>query len=290
MKVWEIVQEAVGGNYLYHGVADGGIVSRIMKSGFIKPQPQFEFDCENPDDKKLCPDVISLSRDQYLRFPYGDAVAQFVIDKEAIKRAGITTKPQVGAMYFKQEAEERAYKPIPIRTPFVVAIQYDPELKIPKSVIDRARESGVKVEPWRVIKKSAEKPRYDLGTLDSDRDDDPKSLSAKITDILKKGQEPLPDWRSLKINDTFGDSHTIYYDIPEYTYGIDIPPFTFIEPEFAKKILAQLQQLTKDGKSIRPLMNKYARIQYDKDWKQGKHQIRPGHSKYVDPDAAEQQK
>jgi hypothetical protein len=275
MKIQELLNEAVGGNYLYHGVRDGSIVNQILKSGSILPQMQFDFDCEDPEDKTICPDVISLSRDQFLRFPYGDAVAQFVVDKDALKRSGIIAKPQVGARYYKQEAEERVFKPIPVKAPYVVAIQYDPGLKIPQSVIDRAKASGVRVEPWKSVKKDPQEPEYDVN-YDANRG---RKLEDRIKNILAKGVKPLPDWRQIKITD-FGDSASIYYNIPEWTYGVDIQPFTFIPKNFAKKILPQLQQLTKNGQSIRPLMNKYAVRQYDKTWKQGKYQINPGHPKY----------
>ena len=54
--------------------------------------------------------------------------------------------------------------------------------------------------------------------------------------------------------------------------------------EFGEKILAQLQQLTKAGKSIAPIIQKYSRIQYGKDWKQGRHEIKPGNPKYQNPE------
>lgn len=282
MRYWEIIEEAVGGNYLYHGVPNGKTVEKIFKSGFIKPQPQFDFDCDDPEDEENCPPVISLTRSQYLRFPYGNAVAQFVIDKDALRQAGIMAKPQVGGMMqYKSETEERAYKPIPVKAPYVIAVQYDPRLEVPKALIKKAKENGVKVEPWKSVKKGEEKPEY---SVDYDRyKPDPGTEQEKIVSLLKKG-EPLPDWEKLYLGGPFSDKKTIYYKIPGWTYGYEIDPFDGIPVEFGEKILAQLQQLTKAGKSIAPIIQKYSRIQYGKDWKQGRHEIKPGNPKYQNPE------
>lgn len=275
MRITEIITEAVGGNYLYHGVPDGRTVAAILKSGFIEPQEQFEQDCDDLGDRKLCPPVISLSRNQYLRYPAGRAVAQFVVDKDALKQAGIVVKPWVGAGYFKSESEERAYKPIPLRSPFVVAIQFDPNLKIPKSVLNRTKELGVPIVPWKSFSQPVE-PEYDLQFHHTSGKGDSVRLSNHINDILKKGTEPLPDWTQLKIIPMKANKAGIYYNIPGWTYGTEIQPFNFIDADLAEKILSQLQQLTKAGKSIRPIMNKYSLIQHDKNWKQGTYQLRPG--------------
>ena len=289
MRIWEILQEAVGGNYLYHGVRDGKTMARILKSGNILPMEVFDFDRETEmklNGGKEPPPRISLTRDQYLHFPYGDGVAQFVIDRDALKRRGYKIRPTVGAMISpKAETEELVYKPIPLKNPFVVSIQYDPALKVPKSFIDKVRDAGIKIEPWRKTKSRDQEPEYDLNYgRDRYSDDDPDSLADKIRDILDKGTDPLPDWRQLDLKtDVTGSS--IYYKIPGWTYGLNIQPFQFLEDEkFAERIFSQLQQLTKDGKSIRPVMNKYAQKQFGKDWKQGKHQIRPGSPGYKNPD------
>jgi hypothetical protein len=287
MKIWEILEEAVGGQYLYHGVPDGQTMNRILKSGEIKPMPVFDFDRdqETDDPDAEVPDRISLTRNQYLHFPYGNGVAQIVVDRDALKQRGYKIKLAVGAMIgHKDETEERVFKPIPLKAPFVVSIQYDPELKVPKSFIDRVKAAGIKIEPWRKSRSQdqEQEPDYDLNFNYSDLD--PKSLAAKIRDILDKGIDPLPDWRELDLKtDVTGSS--IYYKIPGWTDGINIQPFGMLNDEdFAKRIFAQLQQLTKAGKSIRPVMNKYAQRQFGKDWKQGRHQIRPGDPGYKNPD------
>ena len=290
MKIWEILQEAVGGQYLYHGVPDGQTMARILKSGEIKPMPVFDFDRdqEADDENTVVPDRISLTRNQYLHFPYGNGVAQFVIDRDALRQKGYKIKPAVGAMMgIKDETEERVYKPIPLKAPFVVSIQYDPDLKVPKSFIDKVRAAGIKIEPWRQTKQrdQDQEPEYDLNYgKGSYSDDDPNSLVAKIRDILDKGTDPLPDWRQLDLK-TDATGSSIYYKIPGWTDGINIQPFGMLDDEeFTKRIFKQLQQLTKDGKSIRPIMNKYAQRQFSKDWKQGRHQIRPGSPGYKNPD------
>lgn len=288
MRVWEILQEAVGGNYLFHGVPDGKTMAQILKSGEIKPMPVFDFDrdLEVGDDPDVeVPDRISLTRNQYLHFPYGNGVAQFVIDRDALKQKGFKIKPAVGAMIgHKAETEERVFKPIPLRSPFVVSIQYDPDLKVPKSFIDKVRAAGIKIEPWKKSKAQDEEPVYDLHYNKSSRGDSEEDLSSQIADILDKGTDPLPDWRALDlVANTTG--FTIYYKIPGWTYGLEIKPFGHLDDEnFAKRIFAQLQQLTKDGKSIRPILNKYAKVQMGKDWKQGIYKIRPGDPGYKHPD------
>jgi hypothetical protein len=154
MKIYEILSESVllefeQRSLLYHGVPKGTIVASILKSGFIKPMEPFEADEEITGETDP---VISFSRNQYLRFPYGVAVAQFVVDRGALKQAGYKVVPKIGAMMgHKEETEERVYKPIPVRPPFVVAIQIDPSITVPKQVYKRAKELGVPVVKWKEI-------------------------------------------------------------------------------------------------------------------------------------------
>lgn len=276
MRAQEFIIEAVGGNYLYHGVPDGATVSAILKSGFIKPQPVFDFDRNpNDDSEKANPPVISLTRDQRLRFPYGGGVAQFVIDKDALTRAGIIAKPKVGTAYGRSESEERSYKPIPVKAPYIVAVQYDPTLKVPPAIIKHFKELGVRIEPWTPGKQTASEPEYDINYTISDAGD----TVDQIQSILKTGTDPLPDWRKIKLDNGPGWS-TIYYKIQGWTTGIAIQPFQFISPDLAKQLLPQLQQMTKAGQSIRPLVNKYALVQHGKNWKQGIYKIKPGDPGY----------
>ena len=151
MKIWELLNEGVNDQFLYHGVPDGPTMMQILKSGKLKPQEPFDFD-QDMDQQRGEKSVkrISLTRNQYLHFPYGHGVAQFVIDKDALRRAGYKVVPKVGAMmHYKYETEEQVYKPIPIQAPFIVEIQYDPDLKIPRGFFDNAKAMGVKISPWR---------------------------------------------------------------------------------------------------------------------------------------------
>lgn len=125
MKISEVISESVGGNYLYHSVRDIKTILNILNSGIIEGQP-------NPEDvldyglPEL--DVVSLSRDQYNRYPYGDGRYQFVIDKDELRKKGIKVKPfsygsDVAMVPFRAESEERALSFIPAGPPYVVELQ-----------------------------------------------------------------------------------------------------------------------------------------------------------------------
>ena len=151
MRAKEFITEYVGPNLLYHGVPNGNVVNRILKSGVIKVNEPFELDAEKEKEAGIEPvPRISLTRDQYLHYPYGGGVAQFVINRDALKQHGYKITPTVSAgMPGKYEKEEQVYKNIPVRSPFVIELQYDPEIKIPKPFLLRAKELGIKLSPWR---------------------------------------------------------------------------------------------------------------------------------------------
>ena len=44
MKIWELLDEGVNDQFLYHGVPDGPTMMKILKSGALKPQEPFDFD------------------------------------------------------------------------------------------------------------------------------------------------------------------------------------------------------------------------------------------------------
>jgi hypothetical protein len=179
MKIWELLNEGVNDQFLYHGVPDGRTMMQILKSGALKPQEPFDFDREMDRQRGVkSVNRISLTRNQYLHFPYGHGVAQFVIDKDALRRAGYKVVPKVGAMMdYKYETEEQVYNPIPIRAPFVVEIQYDPDLKIPRGFLDNVKALGVKVSPWRKEGRNPNvKPPADPGPQPQDEFIDPKKL------------------------------------------------------------------------------------------------------------------
>lgn len=276
MRIFEIITEEVGKNYLYHGVSNGKTMAQIVKSGEIKPSEPFDFDRDYGGETQ---DVISLSRDQFLRHPYGRGVAQLVIDKDALKRAGIKVVPKVGVgVHYKSEAEERVYEPIPVKPPFVVGIQFDPTLKVPKSFTDKVKALGIPVIGWKKVKQQPEEPEYELGFKKSKG----KGLADRIENIIATGKEPLPDANSLYLVPFF-DTYSIFYKIPGWTHGKEIRPFSYITKEFATKILKQLKDLTKAGQSITPLVKKYSQKQFGKNWQQGRHQLRPGDKGYKDP-------
>jgi hypothetical protein len=260
MRAKEFIPEAVGDNYLYHGVPNGPTVMKILQSGYIKTHEPFEFDQDpnNPEPKN-----ISLSRSQYLRFPYGFAVAQFVIDKDALQRAGIIAKPKVGAMmHYKYETEERVYKPIPVRAPFVVEIQFDPNLKIPKSFLDHAAELGIKVTPWRRQGKNpnqqarVNKPRPQTTYTD------PKKLQISGNGY-SYGKNPVKkveptEWRIAYDNDD-GTSRLI---------GPQSKDKAYIE-----KLFPQIKDRVAKGLTFDDLL---PQDQYRKEWEHGYSQVYPG--------------
>lgn len=177
MRANEFISEDVGPNLLYHGVPNGNVVTRILKSGIIKVNEPFELDAESEKEAGIeSLPRISLTRDQYLHFPYGGGVAQFVINRDALKQYGYKIRPTVSAgMPGKYEKEEQVYKNIPLRSPFVVELQYDPDIKIPKTLLARAKELGIKLSPWRkeAIQYVSDEPKPTKNKYD------PSKLSAR---------------------------------------------------------------------------------------------------------------
>jgi len=259
MRALEFIVEAVSGNYLYHGVPDGKTVSAILKSGFIKPQGVFDFD-RNPDDdsEEANPDVISLTRDQRLRFPYGGGVAQFVVDKDALTQAGIIAKPKVGIGYGRTESEERVYKPIPVKAPYVVAVQYDPKLKVPPAIVTHFKELGVKIEPWRSFAEpKTTEPNAPKEIPPAKKYTDPKKLELKT--------------------DNYTNTWTIAYrNTP--TSGSIIQPYYMIDNEaVVKKAYAAIKDRISKNLSFDDLL---PQNQYGKNWSKGSYEIKPGDRGY----------
>jgi len=156
MRASEFIIEYETRSLLYHGVRDGKTFSQILKSGKIETAEGFEFDTDQERKRGETPKPrISLSRNQYLR--YGNAVAQFVIDKNALIKSGYKVNPVVGFnMPHKAETEEQVFNDIPVKLPFVVEIQYDPNIDIPKDIINHVTELGIKITPWRKEKERAD--------------------------------------------------------------------------------------------------------------------------------------
>lgn len=143
MRAVEFITEAVTDNYLYHSIQSVGTFRKIISTGEIKPYTPIEYE-EN--DIEL--PVISASRNQYYRFPYGGGNIQFVIDKNALKQSGFKVKPYSYAQHYgtkqgqssvtgnelyKQETEEQIFPikghGIPVRSPYIVGIQINPKFK-----------------------------------------------------------------------------------------------------------------------------------------------------------------
>jgi hypothetical protein len=134
------MSEAVTDNYLYHSIESIDTFRKIINTGEIKPKTPIEYegnDIEMP--------VISASRNQYYRFPYGGGNIQFVIDKDALKHSGFKVKPYSYAQHYaptkstsnnelhKQETEEQILPlkghGIPVKQPYIVGIQINPKFK-----------------------------------------------------------------------------------------------------------------------------------------------------------------
>lgn len=265
MKIWEILQEAVGGNYLYHGVRDGRTMAQILKSGKILPMEVFDFDRDTEmelNGGKEPPPRISLTRDQYLHFPYGDGVAQFVIDRNVLRQKGYKIRPTVGAMIApKAETEELVYKPIPVTAPYVVEIQYDPDLKIPKSFLDLVKEKGIKVTAWRKGKKVS----------DTDQAAEPRS------------QNQYTDPNKVKI----GDNEHIWggekVEADEWYVGYENDGSTHIlSPRSSDRAyIEQLYKKIKDRVAKKQTFDDLLPAQqFSKNWRDGKHQLRHGDKGY----------
>ena len=268
MRITEIITEGVNDQFLYHGVPDGRTVMNILKSGEIHVQEPFDFDREQEDDDEdgaPPPKRISLTRDQYLHFPYGNGVAQFVIDKNALRRAGYKVKPVVGAMMEpKAETEEQVFKNIPVRAPFVVEIQYDPDLKIPNSVLDNAKSAGVKVTPWR---KTGQHPAVPVpqpsGPGPATKYTDPERLVIQGEDEYWSGKpqvyHPPTQWGIWYVN-ADKSSRMIY------------PYIHYKDPKQLEPILRKLRARIAQGLSFDDLL---PQSQYSKTWQQGKREIYP---------------
>jgi len=267
MKIWEILDEGVNDQFLYHGVPDGPTVMQILKSGYIKPQEPFDFDRDMDKERgEESVKRISLTRSQYLRFPYGHGVAQFVIDKNALRTHGYKVVPKVGAMmHYKYETEEQVYKPIPVQAPFVVEIQYDPNLKIPRGFLDRAKTMGVKVTPWR--------------------EEGQNPLAKPPADPGPQPQNDYTDLKKLKIHNNGYISGTPPKKTPptEWYVGynkpggsIDMLSDRSKDKAYIQKLYAQIKDRVAKGLTFDDLL---PASQYRKEWKRGYSQIHPG-----DPD------
>jgi hypothetical protein len=254
MKIYEIISEAVGGDVVYHSVESGKTAEKIMKSGMIKPSLS-----DADSDAGETRPVISTSRDQFYRFPYGGGLVQFVIDRQAIRSAGFKVQPfsyrkfysdepisgkkppVTGNPLHKQEAEERIYHPkglgIPIKKPFVIAIQVHPDIlvnKVPKSFRQRAEAEGIEIQHMKAGKnvspKSSDPPMNDPAKL--------KVLDGSYLNGNKKQYPPG------------GPEYTLSYERGDGTSRIIHPYYQLKDKEKVMKAYNEYKEKLKAGGSI----------------------------------------
>ena len=165
MRANEFIAEAVGGDYIYHSVAQPNQIWNILRKGVIQPHLS---DTDEEGGWEI--PVISASRNQYYRFPYGGGSIQLVLDRNAIRQAGFKvmpfsymqfynqldgTGPTASNTMYKQETEERIYHPkgigIPVKKPYVVGIQIRKELmnKVPEGLLKLINDSGLELTTMR---------------------------------------------------------------------------------------------------------------------------------------------
>ena len=169
MRIHEIFTEAVGEQLVYHSSTPANMI-KALEQGYLIPyvsENDSEMDVEKPS--------ISTSRNQFYRFPYGNGISQFVLDKDAIRKSGFKIEPFSYFRYFgtpgpdyvspptghtmhKQETEERISskddRPLPLAKPILVGIQYDSE-KLEKhpeyfnKLQDYARKLAIPMQPFK---------------------------------------------------------------------------------------------------------------------------------------------
>ena len=165
MRANEFIIEAVGGDYIYHSVAQPNQIWNILRKGVIQPHLS---DTDEEGGWEI--PVISASRNQYYRFPYGGGSIQLVLDRNALRQAGFKvmpfsymqfynqadgTGPTASNPMYKQETEERIYHPrgigIPVKKPYVLGIQIRKELmnKVPEGLLKLINDSGLELTTMR---------------------------------------------------------------------------------------------------------------------------------------------
>lgn len=170
MKVQELL-EAVGGDHVYHSVANDRTAIKILRTGVINPN----LSDEDEEGGWEIPS-ISTSRNQRYRFPYGGGAVQFVLDRSAIRKAGFKVMPFSYARFYgksdsnkstgddlhKQETEERIYHKrgigIPLKAPMVIGIEINPELKTSKTLLKLAKDAGIPVTNMKSFKQPPPPP------------------------------------------------------------------------------------------------------------------------------------
>lgn len=267
MRAFEFITEDVSKNLLYHGVPNGNVMYRILNSGVIKVNEPFELDIESEKEAGIeSKPRISLTRDQYLHFPYGGGVAQFVIDRDALKKHGYKIRPTVSAgMPGKYEKEEQVYKNIPVRSPFVVELQYDPNLKVPKTLLSKAKNLGIKLSPWReeAVQYVSDEPKptknkYDPNKLKA-RGNSHSSRDPRTGELVKY---PATEWY-------------VGYESKDGSVYLITQPSK--DKEFVDKLTLDIKNRMAKGLSWEDLL---PQDKYSKSWTKGRYKLQHGTPEY----------
>jgi hypothetical protein len=260
MRAREFIIEEVGKNLLFHGVPNGITVNQILKSGEIRVQEPFEGDFEQEvESEKIPKDRISLTRNQYLHFPYGNGVAQFVIDRDALKKYGYKIVPVTGfKMPYKYETEEQVYKNIPVKPPFVIEIQYDPDLEIPEVLLKKIKKSGIKLKPWRKQKPTNSK---DITVKPASVILDPDKLVVADNSYLS----------GIGDNKKFHPATEWYIGYKHDSSGTRVLTDKFNDKEYVGRLYTQIKDRVKQRLSFDDLIPQPG---YEKTWEKGLRKIR----------------
>jgi hypothetical protein len=162
-------------------------------------------------------------------------------------------------MHYKYETEEQVYKPIPIKAPFVIEIQYDPNLKIPKSFLERVASLGIKVSPWR---KEGQNP----------------NVQQKPADTGPVPQNKYTNPKKLKIGYMGGMGWYVGYANNDGTSEILGPSSE--DKAYVQNLYKQIKDRVAKKLSFDDL---FPARQFGKDWKSGEHEIRPGQKGWKEP-------
>ena len=221
MRLVEFVTEAVGGDYIYHSVAQPNQIWNILRKGVIQPQIS-----ETDEEGGWEIPVISASRSQYYRYPYGGGSIQLVLDRNALRQAGFKvlpfsymqfynqkdgTGPTASNPMYKQETEERIYHPkgigIPVKKPYVVGIQIRKELmdKVPEGLLKLISDAGLTLTPMKDDPTNKEKFSRKLAKppLNSKHYYEPENMQivARANDPNKFDLWNIGDWGPMPIGD-----------------------------------------------------------------------------------------
>jgi hypothetical protein len=257
--VQNMIDEDINQNLVYHSVPNGQIAARIINSGHLRLNEPFDFDRDYGSETR---NAMSVSRDQYFR--YGDGVVQFVLDKDALKKAGWKVVPKVGVgVGYKSEREERVYHskdaPVPLKQPLVIAIQYDPKLKLPPAFKQSVASLNIPLVPMR-----SSKPQADTSTEPKQ----PKPAS-KYTD---------PNALKLNSQDWFGEiAWTISYMHPDGSGSFIHPYYLAKDETMVKKAYAAIKDRIAKGLSFDDLL---PQDQFGRTFKSGTYSIKPGEKGY----------